>query len=38
MIDIEWLRQVFECTAAIGRHCTVEIGMRRHDDHRQAGP
>ena len=32
LIDIERLRQIFECAALIGRHGAVQIRMRRHDD------
>ena len=36
LIDVERLRQVFERAALVGRHGAVEIGVRGHDDHRQA--
>ena len=38
LIDVERLRQVFERAALVGRHRAVEIGVRGHDDHRQARP
>ena len=36
IIDIEGLRQIFECTASVARHCSVEIGVRGHDDDRHS--
>ena len=36
VINIKRFGQVFECPALVGRHCAVQVGMSRHDDHRQA--
>ena len=36
LVDVERLGQVFEGAALVGGHRAVEVGMRGHDDHRQA--
>ncbi|MCY1350908.1 hypothetical protein D9M69_371540 [compost metagenome] len=36
LVDVERLGQVFEGAALVGRHRAVQVGMRGHDDHRQA--
>ncbi|MCY1446551.1 hypothetical protein D9M71_631290 [compost metagenome] len=35
-VDVERLGQVFEGAALVGGHRAVQVGMRGHDDHRQA--
>ena len=37
LVDVEGLGQVLEGAALIGRDGGIEVGVRRHDDHRQAG-
>ena len=37
LVDVEWLGQIFECAALIGRNRGVQIRMRGHDDDRQSG-
>ena len=34
-VDVEWLGQVLEGATAVGRHGAVQVGVGRHDDHRQ---
>ncbi len=36
VVDVERLGQVFEGAALVGSHRAVQVGMRGHDDHRQA--
>ena len=38
LVDVERLRQVFERAALVRRDGAVEIGVRRHHDHRQSRP
>ena len=38
LVDVEGLRQVLEGAALVGRDRALEVGMRRHHDHRQARP
>ncbi len=38
LVDVEGLRQIFECAAFISRYGTSQIGMRRHDNDGQGGP
>ena len=37
IVDIERLGQVFERAPLIGRHGTVQVGVRRHHDHGKVG-
>ena len=37
LVDVEWLRKVFECAAAIGGDRMFEIRMSRHHDDGQPG-
>ena len=37
LIDVEWLGQVFKGAPMVGGDGAVEVGVRGHDDHRQAG-
>ena len=36
-VYIEWLGEIFECTAAVGRHSAIKIGMGGHDNYGQLG-
>ena len=36
LVDVEGLGQILEGAALIGRDRRIEVGMRGHDDHRQA--
>ena len=36
-VYIEWLGEIFECTAAVGGHSTIKIGMGSHDNYGQLG-
>ena len=38
LIDVERLRQIFEGTTFVRGYGITEIGLRRHDDHRQTRP
>ena len=37
IVDVEWFRQILECTALIGGNGAVEVRVCRDDDHRQLG-